>query len=408
MNILALTFWSYKEGLIQTYTLPYLRQIHEVSPKSKIYLLTLEKPSLVLSQEEMNNAEITLAQSNIYLMPFNYKRFGLIAMFRWVGIMIQLFFTIFFKRVKVIHSFCTPPTVAGSVLSFLTGRKLVIDSYEPHAEASVENGDWKRTDFAFRFLFWFEAFLSKQAHTIISATQGMREYAKEKYNATFERFYVKPACVDLDLFSEKNLKNPKLLKELNLEDKLVAVYAGKFGGIYLDQEVFDYLKIAQDYWGDKFRVLLLTNQSDEDLHGWANKSGFETKAIVKRFVRHHEIPDYMGLGDFGLTPVKQIPTKRYCTPIKNGEYWALGLPIVSTANISDDSGIIEKENIGSIISEYNDEEYLRSIKEIDSLLKNNSREILYRKIRTIAEKYRSFDIAEKIYADIYGKMGTEI
>ena len=152
------------------------------------------------------------------------------------------------------------------------------------------------------------------------------------------------------------------------------------------------------------RDRLLTNQSDEDLNRWAKNSGFDTKAIVKRFVRHHEIPDYIGLGDFGLTPVKPIPTKRYCTPIKNGEYWALGLPVVSTANISDDSGIIEDENIGSIIYEQTEEAYLKSVKEIDELLKNNSREALYKKIRAVAVKYRSFDIAEKIYAEVYGEM----
>lgn len=401
MNILALTFWSYKEGLIQSYTLPYLRLINKVAPKSKIYLLTLEKSNLLLSSAEKEAARNKLLNHNIHLIQFHYKRFGIVAMLKWVGILIYLFSMIFYRRIGAIHSFCTPPSVAGSILSVLTGRKLVIDSYEPHAEASVENGDWKRTDFVFRFLFRLEKFLSKRAHTIISATEGMRSYAKEKYQATFDRFYVKPACVDLNLFTKENLKNPTLLKKLDLENKFVAVYAGKFGGIYLDQEVFDYLKVAQDYWGDKFRVLLLTNQSDEDLHRWAQNSSFDTRAIVKCFVQHHEIPNYIGLGDFGLTPVKPIPTKRYCTPIKNGEYWALGLPIVSTANISDDSEIIERENIGSIIYQQNKEEYLRSIKAIDTLLKDNSREELYLKIRGIAVKYRSFDIAEKIYSEVY-------
>ena len=397
-----LTFWSYKEGLIQTYTLPYLRQINQVSPDKKIYLLTLEKGNLQLSAEEKEKAALKLAQNNIELIPFTYTRFGFRAMLKWVGIMVHLFFLIFRKKVNTIHSFCTPPSVAGSVLSLFTGRKLVIDSYEPHAEASVENGDWTRESFPFRFLFAFEKFLSKKAHTIISATQGMKTYAKEKYGVIFERFYVKPACVDLNLFSASNIKNPTLLKELDLEDKIVAVYAGKFGGIYLDQEVFDYLKVAQDYWGERFRVLLLTNQADEDLDRWAKNSGFNTKAIVKKFVLHHEIPDYIGLGDFGLTPVKPIPTKRYCTPIKNGEYWALGLPIVSTANISDDSGIIEENGIGSIIYAFNKEAYLDSVKEIDALLKNHTRKELFHKIRPIAAKYRSFEIAEKIYKEVYG------
>ena len=59
MRILVLTFWSYKEGLIQTYTLPYLRQINAVLPEgSTIYLLTLEKDRLKLNQEEKAKADV--------------------------------------------------------------------------------------------------------------------------------------------------------------------------------------------------------------------------------------------------------------------------------------------------------------------------------------------------------------
>jgi len=50
----------------------------------------------------------------------------------------------------------------------------------------------------------------------------------------------------------------------------------------------------------------------------------------------------------------------------------------------------------------NEASYLKAIKDIDELLSNNSREELYLKIRPVAEKYRNFEIAEKIYATIYG------
>ena len=409
MNILALTFWSYKSGLIQTYTLPYLKIIANVLPEnSKIYLLTMEKENLAMDVSEREEVKAKLAQNGITLIPFKYHRFGVIAIIKWIWILIYLFITILIRDIKAIHSFCMPPSVAGSILSFSTGRKLIVDSYEPHAEASLENGDWRENSFAFKFLLGFEKVISKRAFIIISATEGMRQYAYEKYGVDFKKFFVKPACVDLNLFQEKNRKQTKLLKELKLEDKIVAVYAGKFGGIYLDQEVFDYFKIAQDYWGDKFRVLVLTNQPRQQLVDLAQNSGFDLDALCIKFVLHTDIPDYIGLGDFGITPVKPIPTKRYCTPIKNGEYWALGLPIVSTANISDDSEIIEKKKIGSIIHEFTDEAFLKSVKEIDAILKSETKENLFHKIRKVAVEYRSFDIAEKIYEKIYGKNGILI
>ncbi len=373
-----------------------------LSEDSKIHLVTLEKAHLQLEGKERRKIESDLQKKKIFWNPYSYTKFGLLAMLKWGLTIISLFWKIIRYRVDYIHCFCTPPGIAASVLSTITRTPLVIDSYEPHAEASLENGDWSKDSFPFKFLFGFEKYMSKRAEIIISATEGMRDYAKEKYDATFDRFYVKPACVDLDLFTSANKKKQEYIDELSFENKIVCVYAGKFGGIYLDQEVFDFFKVAQDFWGDRFRVLLLTNQSDDALNEWANKSGFDMKALEKRFVMHSQVPDYLGVGDFGITPVKPIPTKRYCTPIKNGEYWALGLPVVSTANISDDSDIIENEKIGSLINEFSTNEYQKVVEEIDDLLKNNTLENLYEKIRPVAVKYRSFDISKKIYAEVYG------
>jgi hypothetical protein len=292
--------------------------------------------------------------------------------------------------------------MAGYILSKLTGRTYLIDSYEPHAEASIENGDWKRNSFRFKLLFSLEKLESQHASYIISATEGMRNYAKEKYNTEFKHFYVKPACVNLNIFSKQNRKNPELIKQFGYEDKIVCVYAGKFGGIYLDEEVFEFFKVAHEFWGDKFRLLVLSSHKQAEIEARATSVGFPIEIIQVRFVKHAEIADYMGLADFGITPVKPIPTKRYCTPIKDGEYWALGLPIVITKNISDDSDIVEKHKIGSVINEFTKQEYLRCIMEMNHILNTHTPDELYDKVRKVAEKYRSYEIAENIYEEIYG------
>lgn len=49
-----------------------------------------------------------------------------------------------------------PAGALGYVLSKFTGSKLIIDSYEPHAESMVENGTWKKSSLKFKILFWLE------------------------------------------------------------------------------------------------------------------------------------------------------------------------------------------------------------------------------------------------------------
>ena len=108
------------------------------------------------------------------------------------------------------------------------------------------------------------------------------------------------------------------------------------------------------------------------------------------------------LADFALTPIKPIPSKQYSTPVKDGEYWALGLPVIITPNISDDSEIIEAKGIGAIISTLDEAGYKKAVEQMDQLLSSTPRAELHDRIREVAVEHRSFAIAGKVYTTIYG------
>jgi glycosyltransferase involved in cell wall biosynthesis len=398
-NILVITYWSYPDALIQTYTLPYVKIIQKNLPHgSKVFLLTLEKERL--NHADRLKIEVQLKKESIIWLPFHYRSFGLSAFFSWIGVSLKLCFLILQKNISTIHCWCTPAGAIGYFLATFLNRQLVIDSYEPHAEAMVENGTWRKSDIAFLLLFWLEKKQTQRANQIISATEGMRKYSFNKYGVEIKNFFVKPSCVNLEDFSIKNLKNKDLLQKFGLLEKIVCAYAGKFGGIYLEKEAFDFFKEAADYWGESFRVLLLTNHDREQIDKYCRDSFVSPEIVVSTYVPHHSIAWYMGLGDFAITPVKPVPSKRYCTPIKDGEYWALGLPVVIPANISDDSEIIEENSIGAVLSTFDKPAYKEAIEKIDTLLQQ-PKDQTFNKIRAIANRYRSFQIAEKVYRQIY-------
>lgn len=406
-NILVLTYFSYKDALIQTYTLPYVRIIREYLPVgSKIFLVTLEQPHLRATAEELAQIREQLKQEGIHLIDFSYSRFGFKAVIKWALFIARLAVLCFTEKIAFIHSWCMTAGTAGYVLSKITRLPLIIDSYEPHADSMVENGTWRANSLAFKILLLFEKLESRHADVVIGTTRGMKEYAMKRYKADLPRFYVKPACVDLNIFSVEEAKDTDLCRQYNLQNKIVCVYAGKVGGIYLEREIFDFFKAGSDYWGDKFRVLLLTDTSEAKVCELALNSGLDPQVIVSKFVEHKDVPRHLTLGDFAINPVKPVPTKKYCTSIKDGEYWAMGLPIVIPPNISDDSEIIEEHGIGSIIQEFNTDGYLKVVKEIDEMLKKHSRQVLSNRIRAVAVKYRSFSDAKKIYREIYYNSGT--
>lgn len=402
-NILVLTQWSFKDALVQTYTLPYVDIIRKiVATDRKIFLVTAEQEQVALTSAELEKLNNQWSQKNMQVLAQPYRKFGLKKIFASISNLYRLYKVIRKEKIKTIHAFCTPAGSIAWMLSVLTGSHLIIDSYEPHAESMVETGTWKRSGIAFRLLFWLEKKQGVKAQHIIATTEGMKQYAKEKYGITRNDFYVKPACINFDHFFPVK-KDEALAASLGLKNKLVCLYAGKLGGTYLRDEVFDFVKTCYDFWGDRFRFLMLSSEKDEEIERQAKRTGLPATVVVKKFVFHHEIPAYMSLGDFAINPQVPVPSKRFGAPIKNGEYWAMGLPVIISPAISDDSDIIRKNEIGVVTNLKESKNYKTAVESMDIILMQNTREALQQKIFSVAKKYRSFTIAEKIYSNIYGQ-----
>ncbi|HTB31264.1 MAG TPA: hypothetical protein VK808_04510 [Bacteroidia bacterium] len=390
-RILFITQWPFEDPLVQTYTLPYVRIIQKIT-SCYPYVVTINKN---------DNSIIVKRKGGVISIQIPSGKRLLFC--GWLLNILTLRKIIRKKSIKILHPWCTTAGAVGAILKILDKRlKLHIDSFEPHAEAMVENKTWRKSGLKYNVLFYFEKLESRIADHLIFAAPGMENYIQNKYKTKVVNYSVKPACIDLRDFSISKVKNPELVNKYNLQDKIVCVYAGKFGGIYLEDETFQFIKCCENYWGkDKFRFLLLSNTCEDYIKDKSIKFDIEPFITIKLFVPHKDVPQYMGLADFAISPVKPVPTKKYCTPIKDGEYWALGLPVVIPPNISVDSDIIRENRAGAILESFDEVGELKAIEEIDSIIKGKSREDVYNKIRPLAEKYRNFNIAEEVYREIY-------
>ncbi len=400
-GIFVVTYFSFKDPLIQAYTLPYVKIIRNlIDKKYPVYLLTIEKRHQQLTPEEKVKITETLDNEEIKLISLPYHRFGILLL-NWIPSLFRILFILIFKKITTVHAWCTPGGAIGLILATLTGKRLVLDSFEPHAEVMAETETWEYQSLQFKILFKFEEWMAKRSDAQICCTESMQLYVRQKFGVTLSNPFTKPACVQLDVFSWANKKKPELLKQFGLSNKIVCVYAGKFGGLYLEGEVFRFFKVAYEEIGEQFRVLLLTNDSDECILQWIKEAGLPKHVIVKKFVPHHLVADHIGLGDFALAPYRPVPSRNYGAPIKISEYWALGLPVVITSNIADDSYIIEKYKLGSVLKDLDVESYRTSICEIIGMLKNSSSRELYDMIRPYAESFRNFQVAEEVYQKVY-------
>src|SRR4030095_7204089 len=396
-NILILTFWSYKDALVQTYTLPYVNIIRNIIDKQrKIFIVTFEQEKFEFKENERRVIEDNLRKQNIYLVSFSYKRFGVKKLIAAVSHLISMIKLTKKEKISIIHAFGPNAGGFGFLLSKITGHDLIIDSYEPHAECMMESGEWSRYGPAYNILLKFEKLETRHASYLIGTTAAMKDYAKSKYKITPQNFLVKPACIDFTHFYPR-AKDEGLVKELGLENKIVCVYAGKLGGTYLKDEVFDFVESCYLYWKQNFKFLMLTSEDRAEVKRMVQKHDIPEGIVITKYVEHKEIPKYLSLGDFGINPQVPVPSKRYGTPIKNGEYWGMGLPVIISPNISDDSDVIEKNDIGVVMNFTQKDLYNGAIKKIDSLLKTNQRNELQKKIFNIAQSQRSFSIAYDVY-----------
>jgi glycosyltransferase involved in cell wall biosynthesis len=400
LKILVITSWEYNDALIQSHTLPYLKIINELFPKFELILSTEEKRAGFFDAQNLTAVHSDLLQYNITLMPHPYRRFGLRKLIAAAGQFLKLWYFIVSKKVDYIQGFCTPAGGLGYLLSVSTGRKLLLDSYEPHAESMVENGAWNKDGIAYKILWWLEKKQTQRAKKFIAIASGMDQYALQKYGVSIPEVHVKPCCVNLEKFKFEPAAYDSIRSELGFENKIVLVYAGKFGGIYLDDEVFNFFKVAYQFWGDRFRILLLTALSKDNIFQHCAKSGVPSSIFHIAKVPFDQMPRYLSAADFGITPVKPVPSKRYCSPIKDGEYWAMGLPVVITKNISDDSEIIATHNIGAVLESLETLSYQKAVEKIDELLRED-RTALRKRIRDVAVRFRNYDIARDIYQKIY-------
>jgi len=392
-NVLIITYWSFEDALVQTYTLPYVHILKEYLPPGSEITLVTQEPN----QEEVDRLN-NKSDLGVRLKPMVYTPFGASAIWRLKKMISELARFIKTENISTIHCWCTPAGAIGYFLHKKTKAQLVIDSFEPHAESMVENSTWKANSMAFKILWKLERKQALKASHLIGLTKGMRQYSIDKYGVTPKNYYVKPACIDSSLYGKSNFPSQREMLGMDSVDT-VCVYAGKIGGIYMTDEVFLFWKACDEVF-ENFKVLFLTNYDPADTEVMRIKHGLREDLIIQKFVPHKEIPGLLAQADFALNPVKPVPSKRYCTSIKDGEYWSTGLPIVITPNISEDSEIIESNKIGVIMRDTEYDAMLLYAREIKTLLMNPN---ISSKIREIAETHRNFKIAHEVYEKIYSR-----
>lgn len=393
MRILFLSYWIFNDALTIATVLPHLRLLQERSDVEAILLVTIERgasPTIEI--------QLPFPASKITFTPLLSPPGGSVLLNKTDDFLrfpreLSQMATNF--RADFVVARGAP---AGS-LAYLLWRKtklpFYVESFEPHAHYMRQAGVWRWFDPRYIFQQYWENQQKKYATGLMPVAENFRrELIAEGIPAL--RVITVPCSVNLQDFAFQPTARQRVRQQLGLpHNAIVGVYAGKFGGIYYDAEAFALFRQVADFFGPNFYLVLLSPQPAAELHVKLAQAGIAPAQALVVFVPFVEVPDYLSAADFAFA--LHLPTP-YVSPIKIGEYWANGLPVLLPEGVGDDSEIVRREGGGAVFNLQQPGTVATALAQLRSILHLPD----YRAhARQLAARYRSVERAREAYAAFF-------
>lgn len=386
MNILFISYWAFHEGLTSSTVLPHLKILSELEGVNQVIFTSIER--------DLSISVFDLTIANVIHKPLYSKGSMNVFLNKWHD------FTVFPKKlIQYCKDYQIDKVICrgapAGALGYLVWRKtklpFIVESFEPHADYMLESGVWKKWDPRYLLEYYWEEKQKKYAEYLIPVADNYKiKLIKE--GVTPSKIEVVPCTVNLNQFDINKSLSHKIRAQLTWADSdVVGVYVGKFGGLYYDSEAYNCFKQAFLHWGNTFKLIILTPDKPDKIIALCQENEIPIEGVVIKKVLHQLIPEYLNAADFAFTFYKPGESKKYLSPIKVGEYWACGLPVIISEGIGDDSEIIKKEEAGLVINQFLKIDFLK----LEKLM--TKPKTFY---RDVAIKYRNPEIDKQVYKKV--------
>ena len=393
MNILYYCYWGIDEGLTRASLIPNLPLIHRHFPDHKIILVTTERNQ---DKPESKDLQMDFVE-HVPLVPgwnAHYVSKKAYEFMRTHHVLAGL------AKKHDIGLLMARTSLPGGIVAKVaakTGLPYVVESFEPHSDYMAGVGSWKEGGFSYRLAKALEKRQISTAAHLITVTENYKSHLEKEYAVASERLAVIPCTVDPDAFAFDDKARQTKREEIGFPAEApIGVYLGKFGDLYYDEESFQVFRDSLAVWPE-LHFMLLTPNDPALIKDRLKQFSLPEERFFVRKVPHHEVPAYLSAADFAYSLVRQMKANPFQCPIKHGEYWANGLPILMPDGLADDYRILEAEKAGALLNlELSNVE--SALKKVRAIINEDD----YRtRIHQLAVRYRHPDIARKVYASVF-------
>jgi hypothetical protein len=389
MNILFFGYWGIDDGLTTASILPHLEILNSFRQVERIFFCTIER--------EKGKVKTIKLPTKVTHIPVQSGWSYLQKVRDFTSIPQNLSELIESKKIDGMICRGTPAGALGYLIHQKTNIPYCVESVEPHADYMLESNVWKRWGIRYQLQKYWEKKQYTTASLLMPVAKSMvAKLISEGTQAT--KIDAMPCAVDLKKFAFSIDQRNHIRDTLQIpHNAVVGIYVGKFGGLYYDHESFEIFRQAKSVFSN-FRLIILTPHPLEEVKRKLNNVGFKAIEFNVLKAKHEDVPAYLSAADFAFALYKKLPSNRYLSPIKVGEYWAIGLPVLLTEGTGDDAEIILENKAGDCFDpiKNNTVGALVTIKKLLDEDRNSLRE----RINLLAHRYRNFEICKVVYRKV--------
>ena len=178
------------------------------------------------------------------------------------------------------------------------------------------------------------------------------------------------------------------------------VYIGSVGNRYILDKIGAFVRAARAV-NPNTSLQIYSKADTELITKMLDDGGLERAAWKLAAIPYHEMPQRLTEHQAGLFFLTRGISEHGCSPTKIGEYWATGLPIVTTKGVSDTDEIVRRERVGVVVEDHTEASYLKAFDELRELLKDS--ELANRCRRSAEEHYALRSACDRQFA-LYEKL----
>lgn len=405
-SVLVFAYYSFLDPVFQSAVLPYFIGF----PQKEQYhfvLLTFEQAAFAMPDSQKQKVRAELAAQNITWIDRTWHSGGFkiikkiydLCMGTWQAVrLVQQ------HRACAVYSEGFPGAVIAHYIARVTRKPHIVHTFEPHADYMVECGMWKATSWEAVALKRFTWVVARGAYALLTATQAMVDTWKAQTKA---RFYRVPSCVDLEHFRFCADARIRIRQQYQVEpNEIVVVYLGKLGHMYVAEELFVLFRTFQnlEHAGLTFRFMVLTQKEASQLQALLKASGIDPNRFIVAALERADVPAYLSAADIAFCGIRPIPSRRFSSPIKNGEYWACGLPVIIPRGISDDYLLAEHHGIGWDLPSLKDEDMVLLLPRLLEEWKQTGANVYRQRARAFVDQDRNVKQYQLLYHDLFSNL----